>query len=150
MKYLMDFLTNTPLWAAVCAWAIAQALKVVVVLVVEKRFDIANLFASGGMPSSHSAFVMALCTVIGVNEGLKSPIFAVAAAFALVVMYDACGVRRAVGEQAKVLNRIIQGINERSPEESHKVLKVILGHSPFQVIMGAIEGILVGLLFVFI
>ena len=150
MKYFIDFITNTPLWVAVAAWAIAQALKVVVVLISEKKFDIANLFASGGMPSSHSAFVTALCTVIGINEGLGSPIFAVAASFALVVMYDACGVRRAVGEQAKVLNKIIQGMNEKSPENSHQVLKVILGHSPFQVAMGWIVGLVTGLLFALI
>ena len=150
MKYLIDFITNTPLWAAVAAWAIAQVLKVFVVLIAEKKFDIANLFASGGMPSSHSAFVTALCTVIGINEGLGSPIFAIAAAFALVVMYDACGVRRAVGEQAKVLNKIIQGMNEKNVENSQEVLKVILGHSPFQVAMGWIVGLVTGLLFALI
>lgn len=148
MNYLSDFLGNTPLWAAVSAWAMAQFLKVVITSVMERRINIECLLASGGMPSSHSAFVTALCVVIASRHGLGSEIFAVCAAFALVVMYDACGVRRAVGEQAKVLNRIIAALNEKNEHGSEAALKEILGHSPFQVAMGFVLGIVVGIVFV--
>lgn len=143
----MSSVIQSPLWAAVSAWAIAQILKVIITSVMEKRIDIDCLLSSGGMPSSHSAFVTALSVVIGVKYGFESDIFAIVCAFALVVMYDACGVRRAVGEQAKVINNIISALNEGSQTGGEKAVKEILGHSPFQVVMGFLLGIAVGIMF---
>ena len=144
MKALIDFATNMPLVAAITGWATAQVLKVVIDSVIAKKFTWESIFASGGMPSSHSAFVTALTTVIGFEYGLGSVYFAFAASFALVVMYDACGVRRAVGEQAKALNRIIGALRENSTIGQEKALKEILGHSPFQVAMGFLLGLIIG------
>ena len=138
---------NVPLTAAVTGWAMAQLLKVVINSILEKRFAWDSLFASGGMPSSHSAFVTALTFVIGFKHGINSDFFAIAASFALVVMYDACGVRRAVGEQAKALNRIIHAMKENSVIGNETALKEILGHSPFQVAMGFLLGIGLGIIF---
>lgn len=143
----MGILKNSPLWAAITAWATAQILKVVVTSIMERRLNVGCLLASGGMPSSHSAFVTALCVVIGANQGFDNEIFAIAASFALVVMYDACGVRRAVGEQAKVLNEIIKAMNEDNKTGGHKAIKEILGHSPFQVAMGWVVGLIIGIIF---
>ena len=147
-KVGVGIIHNAPLWAAIIGWATAQILKVIVTSIMEKKVNIGCLFASGGMPSSHSAFVTALCVVIGVTQGFDSQLFAIAAAFALVVMYDACGVRRAVGEQAKVLNEIIKAMNEDSETGGHKAIKEILGHSPFQVAMGWVVGLIIGIIFV--
>lgn len=145
MKGLIDFLTNTPLVAAVVAWASAQVLKVVIESIIAKKFTWESILASGGMPSSHSAFVTAMATVVAFKYGTGSVYFALAAALAMVVMYDACGVRRAVGEQAKALNRIIDALHENSTIGQEKALKEILGHSPFQVIMGFVLGLMVGI-----
>ena len=147
MKYIMDFTTNTPLIAAITAWAIAQLLKVIITALMEKTLDLGRLFASGGMPSSHSAFVTALAMLIGIEHGFGSVFFALAAAFALVVMYDACGVRRSVGEQAKVLNSVIQALKEHSAIGDQKAIREILGHSPLQVVAGFFLGIVIGLFF---
>lgn len=144
MKFLIEFFTNKPLMAAVAGWATAQILKVVIESIIAKKFTWESIFASGGMPSSHSAFVTAMATVIGFDYGVGSVYFAFAAAFAMVVMYDACGVRRAVGEQAKALNRIIGALKENSTIGQEKALKEILGHSPFQVAMGFVLGLLIG------
>ena len=145
MKALSELITNLPLVAAIIGWATAQVLKVVIESIIAKKFTWESIMASGGMPSSHSAFVTALTTVIGFKYGLGSVYFAFAAAFALVVMYDACGVRRAVGEQAKALNRIIGALKENSTIGQEKALKEILGHSPFQVAMGFLLGLLIGI-----
>lgn len=147
MNKLMSFGENTPLLAAITAWAIAQVIKSVINSVMAKRFTWETILASGGMPSSHSAFVTALSVVIAAKYGLGSVHFAIAAALGLIVMYDACGVRRAVGEQAKVLNNIIEALKEDSQMGGEKALKEILGHSPFQVAMGCILGIAVGFAF---
>ncbi|MGM9551842.1 MAG: divergent PAP2 family protein [Clostridia bacterium] len=143
---MMEIIT-TPLVAAIVAWAAAQLLKVAINSIMERRFAWYSLLASGGMPSSHSAFVTALAFLIGVKHGFSSDFFSLAAAFALVVMYDACGVRRAVGEQAKALNRILDAMKENSTMHNEAALKEILGHSPFQVAMGFLLGIGIGLVF---
>lgn len=145
MKGLSEFAVNTPLVAAVIGWAVAQVLKVVIESIIAKKFTWESILASGGMPSSHSAFVTALATVIGLQHGFNSVFFALSAALALVVMYDACGVRRAVGEQAKALNRIIGAMKENSTIGQEKALKEILGHSPFQVAMGFLLGLFIGI-----
>lgn len=127
---------------AVLAWTVAQGLKFVINLVIYHIRDIRLVLSSGGMPSSHSATVCACAVSVGLRNGFDSDIFALAAVLAIVVMYDACNVRRAVGEQAKVLNYIVDGwqTSDPIPEE----LKEILGHTPAQVFVGALLGIAIG------
>lgn len=131
--------TNSVLITAVVAWAIAQLTKTVIFAMKEKKLDFSRLVGTGGMPSSHTTFVTALATGVGLVEGFSTPIFALSAAFALVVMYDAAGVRRAAGKQARVLNRILDDIYKKDfhPER----LRELLGHTPFEVLVGAIFGI---------
>jgi len=124
---------------AIIAWAIAQVSKTVIFAVKEKRINFSRLVGTGGMPSSHSTFVSSLATGVGLVNGWDTPLFALAAAFALVVMYDAAGVRRAAGKQAQVLNRILDDIYKKdfNPER----LKELLGHTPVEVLVGAVFGI---------
>lgn len=143
---LADFskvLQNKILWIALTAWAVAQSLKVVVLLIREGRLDLTRLIDSGGMPSSHSAFVTALATAVGMEQGWDSTLAAVTLVMALVVMYDAAGVRRAAGKQAKVLNHLIKDFfQHHAVSEEH--LKELIGHTPIQVFAGALLGILIG------
>lgn len=147
MNYFYDLITNKPLVCAVTGWFVAQVLKMVITAVFEKTFDINKLLAPGGMPSSHSSFVTGLAATVGAEYGFGSVYFALAAAFALVVMYDACGVRRAVGEQAKVLNNILENLKEHNSLMDQTVVREILGHTPFQVAMGFVLGLVIALLF---
>ncbi len=135
---------NPVLFLAVIAWFIAQVLKVVINLTVQNELDLKLLVSSGGMPSSHSALVCSCAATIGRLDGLHSTTFALAAVLSLVVMYDACNVRRAAGEQAKILNRIVDHWEELFPAMVGKDLKELLGHTPLQVCMGALLGGIVG------
>ena len=135
---------NLILGLAVVAWFVAQVLKFLINLVIHKRLDIELLLSSGGMPSSHSSFVCAAATAIGCLEGFGSSLFALSVVLALVVMYDACNVRRAAGEQARILNYIVEHWEEISPAMVGKELKELLGHTPMQVLMGALLGIVIG------
>lgn len=135
---------NPVLFLAVLAWFIAQVLKVVINLTVQKELNLRLLISSGGMPSSHSALVCSCAATIGQLDGLHSTSFALAAVLSLVVMYDACNVRRAAGEQAKILNRIVDHWEELFPAMVGKDLKELLGHTPLQVCMGALLGVIVG------
>lgn len=128
---------------SILAWAIAQFFKIISWAFVSKELNFKRLVEPGGMPSSHSSFVTSLATGIGLREGFDSPIFALAAVFALIVMYDASGVRRAAGKQARVLNAIIEDLNRRElhPER----LRELLGHTPFEVLIGALLGIIVAI-----
>lgn len=137
-------LKNPVLSLAALAWLAAQVLKVIINLVVQKTVDLHLLVSSGGMPSSHSALVCACAIALGRQAGFDSGIFALAAVMALVVMYDACNVRRAAGEQAKILNFIIDNWDKMSPAMVGEDLKELLGHTPFQVLMGALLGIAIG------
>ena len=128
------------------AWAIAQAFKVVVEFYKIRRLDFRILAAMGGMPSSHTAMVMALTTVIARVNGLGSPLFALALIFSLVVLYDAAGVRRAAGRQAAVLNRVVADLREHRGFHEERLLE-LLGHTPFEVVGGAALGLVVGRLF---
>ena len=138
-------MVNKILLIAVAAWAIAQVLKLLISVAVYRKFDINYLIPSGGMPSSHSALVCACATAAAFEAGLSSPVFAVAAVLAFIVMYDAANVRRETGEQAKVLNYIMRNWNEVKPEEFEDELKELIGHTPFQVAMGGILGVAVGI-----
>jgi uncharacterized protein len=123
---------------------IAQVIKVVEDSLRHRRVDLRRLATSGGMPSSHTALVLSLTTVIGSKRGLNSPEFAISAIFSVVVMYDATGVRRAAGRQAQVLNRIIDDLFHREGIREER-LRELIGHTPVEVIAGALLGILVAL-----
>lgn len=132
---------NNPLFAAITAWFIAQVTKLITSVIKEKRFDLEIMFASGGMPSSHSSTVVALATVIGIEEGWDSSLFALAVIFAVIIMYDATGVRQAVGLQAQLLNDYFKGIRHETP-----LLNELVGHTEFQVFVGLLLGLAVGFL----
>ncbi|MBR2744636.1 MAG: divergent PAP2 family protein [Clostridia bacterium] len=127
-------------------WFFIQAFKVVWDLVTTKKFNFKRILGAGGMPSSHSAIVTTLATMIGKDYGTDSAIFALAVIFASVVMYDAAGVRRAAGKQAKLLNKIVETPGLTGVQVSEKLVEV-LGHTPMQVIVGAIIGVIVGFIF---
>ena len=138
---------NIPIIAGLSGWFVAQFIKCLIMIWHEKRFSISILWSSGGMPSSHSALVTSLAAAVGYVHGIGSASFAIAVLLAFIVMYDAAGVRRAVGEQAKILNQI----NAESEEITfEKVLKELIGHTPLQVFMGGILGTSIGLLVPFL
>lgn len=142
-----DILTgNKILDLSIMAWAAAQILKVLLTLITKGRWDWRHILSSGGMPSSHSAFVCACASAVGMMQGFGSVSFSIAAVVAIVVMYDAANVRKAAGEQAKILNYIMEHWTEMKPALFGKELKELLGHTPFQVLMGGLLGIGVGLL----
>ena len=139
-----EIITNKVLIIPICSWAIAQLLKVIVILIQKKQLDLRYLVISGGMPSSHSAFVSALATSVALIQGLSSVAFGISAIFALVVIYDAAGVRRSVGQQSVVLNRIIRELRLRRPiTELGRDLREFVGHTQFQIIIGALLGIVI-------
>lgn len=146
MTIFPGILENTILISAVTAWLIAQVLKVIINFAIHRTFDLGFLISSGGFPSSHSATVSALALGVGKYYGWDSPIFAVAAIFGMVVMYDAAGVRRAAGKQAEVINQLVEGLYQQMTNLSQERLKELIGHTPFEVVAGAIVGIVVGLL----
>ncbi len=130
---------------ALLAWAIAQVTKVVLSSVAHRRLNLRVLAEMGGMPSSHAAIVMGLTAAVGRVNGVSSAVFAIALIFSIVVMYDAQGVRRAAGRQAAVLNRLVEDmVSMRGIQEDR--LRELLGHTPFEVLVGAALGVAVGLL----
>jgi len=146
MGVFLDILQNRVIQAAFVSWAIAQGLKVILTLIISRRFDGSRMFGSGGMPSSHSSMVCAMLMVIGFREGFSSSVFALAFCFACVVMYDAAGVRRSAGKNAAVLNHLLDGLAGKGFEFDEERLKELVGHTPIQVSAGALLGILVGTL----
>ena len=143
---MSTFLTQSSFVTAIICWFAAQVLKVITVLVTDKRIDFGRFIGAGGMPSSHSAFVTGLAVAIGLDSGFSSHMFSIAAVLALVVMYDAAGVRRAAGEQAKILNRLVEDWEKRKYQNTEVHLKELLGHTPMQVFAGAILGIAIAML----
>ena len=133
---------SSVLLVSICAWVVAQLLKVFIALIRNKRIDLGFFVSSGGMPSAHSATVSALAASVAIVEGFSSVAFGIAAIFAVVVMYDAAGVRQWVGRQSVVLNRIVQEIRLRRPvAELERDLREFIGHTQFQVVIGALLGI---------
>ena len=120
---------------------LAQLAKCILHLIVKRRLDLRLFTTTGGMPSSHSAGVMGLSTSVGLINGFSSIEFAIALGYAFIVMYDAAGVRRAAGKQAACLNKIIMDIYKQDLAEAGGKLKELLGHTPMQVLVGAIFGI---------
>ena len=127
-------------------WFFIQTFKVIWDLVTTKKFNFKRIVGAGGMPSSHSAIVVALTTMVGRSEGTNSTIFAVALIFSLVVMYDAAGVRRETGKQAHILNEIVNTPGLSQVEVREKLVEAV-GHTPVQVFVGAFIGIIVGMFF---
>lgn len=147
MHYITDIFSNKILQTAGLSWLVAQIIKVIITLIRDKRLDFTKLFSSGGMPSSHAAFTVSLASAVGFVTGFKSVEFATTAAFAFVVMYDATGVRRSAGEQARILNRIVDSLGHENISETGKKLKELLGHTPFEVFGGAILGVFIAVIF---
>ncbi|MEA5505188.1 divergent PAP2 family protein [Halotia wernerae UHCC 0503] len=141
MQDIGDILDNRVLLVALIACLIAQALKLLVELAKHRKLDVRVLVTTGGMPSAHSALVTALATGVGQSIGWASPEFALAMIFAIIVMYDAAGVRQAAGKQARILNQMIDELFHEKPDFSQDRLKELLGHTPVQVIVGSALGI---------
>ena len=139
-------LENDSLWIAILSWFIAQIIKIIISFIMHKKINLRLLFSSGGMPSSHSSFIVAITTSIGFLEGFDTPLFALAAIISLIVMYDASGVRRAAGKQAEVINLFFD--TEGNKFKLDKKLKEKLGHTPLEVLAGAILGIAIALFFI--
>jgi acid phosphatase family membrane protein YuiD len=133
------------LLAPLVAWAIAQAAKVILTSMRQRRLNLRVLAETGGMPSSHAAIVMGMTTAVGKYAGVSSAPFAIALIFSFVVMYDAAGLRRAAGRQAAILNRLVEDlVHMRGMQEQR--LRELLGHTPVEVLVGALLGIVVGLI----
>ncbi len=131
---------------AILSWFVAQLLKMIFVLIRDKKLDFYRMVGSGGMPSSHSAFVVSLAVSVGLKEGFSSSLFAVSVVMALIVMYDAAGVRRAAGQQAKLLNQLVEKWETDDIENRGQKLKELLGHTPVEVFAGAVLGALIGII----
>ena len=139
----MDIFQNDPLMAALIAWFIAQFSKIIIHFIKTKQLDLMKFFSSGGMPSSHSSTVTALALAVGLKDGMDSTIFAVAVIIAVIIMYDASGVRLAVSKHAKFLNDFFHG-----KVKDYKFFNELVGHTSLEVVMGAIVGIITALLYV--
>lgn len=143
MSYILQILSNHILQTAVISWFAAQGLKVISTLVSEHKLNLKRFFGSGGMPSSHSSFTVSIAVEVGFATSFAGVEFAIAAALAVIVMYDASGVRRNAGEQATALNKLISKSNLKS---EIKALKESLGHTPLQVFAGATLGVVIAIL----
>ncbi len=142
MHFFQQLAKNDVFIAGFIAWFIAQTLKVIYSLVKDKKLNLYRFVGSGGMPSSHSSFVMGLSTAVGIRSGWDSVAYAIALSFALIIMYDASGVRRAVGKQAIILNKMIEDRHLHKPIGEQR-LKELIGHTPFEVFAGALLGIVI-------
>ena len=143
----MDFYTQYRyLIVPFVTWFCVQTFKVLWELATTKKFNFKRIIGAGGMPSSHSAIVVSITTMVGRSQGINSVIFAVSLIFSLVVMYDACGVRRQAGKQARILNDIVNTPGLTTVQVREKLVEA-LGHTPLQVIVGAIVGFTAGMLF---
>ena len=147
MPDVSDILHNQILLVALIACITAQGLKLVIDLIRSRRLNVTYLFSPGGMPSAHSALVGALATSVGLTKGLSSSEFAIACLFAIIVMYDAAGVRQAAGKQAKILNQIVDELFQEEHNLNEQRLKELLGHTPFQVLVGLSLGISISMVF---
>ena len=144
-NFFRELAMNKVLWTSLSAWLIAQFLKGAFDFIKEKRINFKRFTGAGGMPSSHSALVASLATAVGIKLGWDNVLTAVALVFAVIVMYDAAGVRLAAGRQAVTLNKIVDEIFEEG-EFHHERLKEFLGHTPVEVIAGAALGIVMAII----
>ena len=144
MNTFLLMITSKYIYIPIILWVCIQTFKVIWELIKTKKFNFKRIMGAGGMPSSHSAVVVALATMIGRYEGVQTSMFALSLIFAFVVMYDAAGVRRAAGKQAPILNKIVQTPGLSTLEVQEKLVEV-LGHTPIQVFAGALIGLIVGM-----
>ena len=144
MNDLMNFIQSKYIYVPFFLWFGIQLFKLIYDLITTKKFNFKRIMGAGVMPSSHSAVVAGLATLIGKYEGVSSPIFALSFIVAFIVMYDACGVRRAAGKQAELLNKLVETPGLTGIQVSERLVEV-LGHTPVQVFVGALIGVIVGL-----
>ena len=150
MQYVRDLFTNYMMISVISSWIIAQILKGITGVFKLKKFTVVEfLFGTGGMPSSHTASVMALATSAAISFGFNSAVFAISALLAMIVIRDATGMRHEVGVHARTLNMILKEFNE-GKESAEDTLKELVGHTPLQVFFGAILGIIVPIIMQFI
>lgn len=147
MAVLEQIVENKLIISSVIAWVTAQLLKTIINTLLTKEFSAERLVGSGGMPSSHSSTVCALTVSSGMIYGVSSAEFAISFILAMVVMYDAIGVRRETGKQAKLLNLMVRTFNHDHKELPEELLKEYIGHTPLQVLAGAVLGIIIAILF---
>ena len=144
MDFFSEIFSNKVLGISILACFLAQFIKIFTGK--EKFIQLSRIVTSGGMPSSHSSFVTSLATLVGIEKGFNTTDFAISSVFALIIMYDATGVRRAVGKQAAILNQILDDIQHKKHIEQ-KRLKELIGHTPKEVLFGAILGIITAIVF---
>ena len=144
LEFWNEIESNNILVSAFWGWLIAQILKTIIHVIVNKEFVLERLLGDGGMPSSHSATVMSMVTAVAYDCGFGSSEFAIALIFAVIVMHDAMGVRRETGKQAVAINNMLEYFEELGKQPVEIQLKEFVGHTPFQVTMGAILGVIVG------
>lgn len=145
MDALLEIVTSKYLYVPILVWFGIQTFKVIWDLVETKKFNFKRILGAGGMPSSHSAVTMCLAMMVGKAAGFSSPTFAISLILAIVVMYDAAGIRRAAGKQARILNKIVNTPGLSTGEVQERLVEV-LGHTPVQVFVGAVIGVIVGII----
>lgn len=154
LEYLLDIVRNGALVVPTVSWLVAQLLKAVIDAAVSKTFKVSRLVGDGGMPSGHSATVMSLATIVGLTEGFGSISFAIAMIFAIVVMHDAIGVRREAGKQARMIISMVDVLGDYLIEKDKKIkdekLKVLVGHTPLQVVCGALLGLAIAIAYFYL
>lgn len=145
MNFFNQIINNKCIYVPLILWFSIQVFKVITDLVINKRLDVKRIIGAGGMPSSHSAVVTSLAVLVGKEYGFDSGIFAVSLIMAFVVMYDAAGVRRAAGKQARIINKILDTPGLSTEQVQEKLVEA-LGHTPVQVFVGAVIGIVAGII----
>lgn len=154
MRFFEEIIKNHMLWASIIAWGVSQLFKIITILMIEKRFDPSRIFGDGGMPSGHSATVTCLAAMCGWSMGFNSVSFAIAMIVAVIVMHDAMGVRREAGKQAASIKELAEAVNNAFLGENSEIrtenLKVLVGHTPLQVALGALTGIVVATAYILI
>lgn len=146
MQIFNEIIQNKCIYIPFLLWLVIQTFKVVTELVKNGKLNVKRIVGAGGMPSSHSAIVCSIAVLVGKEYGFSSGVFALATVLAFIVMYDATGVRRAAGKQAMILNKILETPGLTTVEVQEKLIEA-LGHTPIQVFIGAILGIVVGAIF---
>lgn len=145
MQIFYDIIQNKCIYVPVLLWFFIQVFKVITDLVINRKFNVKRIMGAGGMPSSHSAVVTSLAICIGKEYGFDSGVFALSVIMAFVVMYDAAGIRRAAGKQARILNKILETPGLTTVEVQEKLIEA-LGHTPVQVFVGAVLGLIIGII----
>lgn len=150
MHSITEVLSNHVLIAALIGWFVAQGLKIPIYRIIEKKWDFSRFHGSGGMPSSHSSMVVATAAMIGGLYGYQSAVFALSVVLACIVMYDAAGVRRETGNQASVINQILKDVLINGRQISDEELKELVGHTPLEVAGGAVVGLVVSFVYLWV